>query len=69
MSTVSQKPIVITKSGHALIVAPGTENPVSATEMLRRRDAWLERNKEKVKGYTVADFIAEKHADVEKGLA
>ncbi len=69
MSTVMQKPIVITKSGHALIVAPGTEQPVSATEMLKRRDMWLERNKDRVKGYTVADFIAEKRLDVEKGLA
>lgn len=69
MSTVIQKPIIMTKSGHALIVAPGTEKPVSVKEMLKRRDAWLERNKDKVKGYTVADFIAEKQLDVEKGLA
>ncbi len=69
MSTVIQKPVVMTGSGHALLVAPGTENPVSAAEMLRRRDAWFERNKDKVKGYAVADFIAEKRLDVEKGLA
>ena len=69
MTTLIQKPIIMTKSGHALLAAPGTENPVSAREMLKRRDAWLERNKDKVKGYTVADFIAEKQQDVEKGLA
>jgi len=69
MSAVIQKPVIMTKSGHALLIAPGTENPVSATEMLKRRDAWLERNKEKLKDYTVADFIAEKQVDVEKGLA
>lgn len=68
MSTLIQKPVILTKSGHPLIVAPGTEVPVSAKEMLKRRDAWLERNREKVKDYTVNDFISEKRLDVEKGL-
>lgn len=63
MSTTIKKTVIITRSGHPLTVAPGTENPVSVEEMLRRRDAWLERNKDKLKGYTVADFIAEKRRE------
>lgn len=31
-------------------------------------DAWYDRNKDILKGYSVAEFLEEKHRDVEKGL-
>lgn len=69
MSTTEKKPVIRTASGTVLSIEPGTEKPVSIEEMLRRRDAWLERNKEKLKGYSVDQFIAEKKRDIDRGLA
>lgn len=69
MTAKSRAATIKTESGTILTVEPGTENPVSVEEMLRRRDAWLARNREKVLGYSVDAFIAEKHADIEKGLS
>ncbi len=64
MTAYVKKPTFITKSGRALAVAPGTENPVSVDEMRKRRDAWYERNKKYLTGYSVDDFITEKRLDV-----
>ncbi len=41
---------------------------MSVEEIRKRRDAWRERNRQYLEGYSVAAFIAEKRADVEKGL-
>jgi hypothetical protein len=68
MTTYTQKPVFITKSGRALAVTPGTDTPVTVEEMRKRRDTWYERNKKYLEGYSTDDFIAEKHSDVEKGL-
>lgn len=68
MTTHVKKPVFVTKSGRALAVTPGTENPVSVDEMIKRRDSWYERNKKYLEGYSVEAFIAEKRQDVEKGL-
>ncbi len=68
MSATDKKAVVRTASGSVLTVEPGTENPVSIEEMLQRRDAWLDRNREKLKGYSVDQFIAEKRRAVEAGL-
>ncbi len=69
MSTVIQKPIILTKSGHALIVAPGTEKPLPADEWLQKIQEWRECNRELVARISVEEFLADKHAEVEKGLA
>jgi hypothetical protein len=66
--TTVQKPVIRTASGSLLTVEPETEHPVSIEEMLKRRDVWLTRNREKLKGYSVDRFIAEKRRDVEAGL-
>lgn len=66
--TSVQKTVIQTPSGNVLTIAPGTENPVSVDEMIRRRDAWLVRNKDKLKGYSVDQFIAEKKRDIDMGL-
>ncbi len=63
MTTITEKPTIITRSGHALIVAPGTENPLPVAEWFRRLEAWRMRNKEHVARISVEEFIAEKHAD------
>lgn len=68
MTTHIKKPVFVTKSGRVLAVTPGTEHPVSVDEMRKRRDAWYERNKQYLKGYSVDVFIAEKRRDVAKGL-
>lgn len=68
MTATVKKTVIRTASGSVLTVEPGTEHPVSVDEMLKRRDAWLERNREKLKGYSVDQFIAEKRRDVEAGL-
>jgi hypothetical protein len=68
MTTQIKKPVFITKSGRVLAVTQGTENPVPVDEMRKRRDAWYERNKQYLEGYSTDDFIAEKHSDIEKGL-
>ncbi len=68
MTVYVKKPVFVTKSGRALAVTPGTENPVSVDEMRRRRDAWYERNKRYLEGYSVDAFLAEKRIDVGKGL-
>ncbi len=68
MTTTEQKTVIHTASGSILTVEPGTEQPVSVEEMLKRRDMWLKRNGDKVKDYSVDQFIAEKHRDVEMGL-
>lgn len=68
MTTMVQKTVIRTASGNALTVEPGTEQPVSVEEMLQRRDKWLERNREKLKDYSVERFIAEKHRNVALGL-
>ncbi len=60
MSVDVKKPVIITKSGRALAVTPGTEIPVSVDEIRKRRDAWRERNRQYLEGYSVAAFIAEK---------
>ncbi len=68
MTADVKKPIITTKSGRSLAVTPGTEISVSVEEIRKRRDAWRERNRQYLEGYSVAAFIAEKRADVEKGL-
>ncbi len=68
MTTSTTRPVFITKSGQALLVAPGTENPVSINEMIRRRDEFRARYKHLLEGYSVADFLREKHRDVEMGI-
>lgn len=68
METIVKKTVIRTASGSVLTVEPGTETPVSVDEMLRRRDAWLQRNREKLKDYSVDQYIAEKRRDVELGL-
>lgn len=68
MNTTVKKSVIRTASGSVLTIEPGTEHPVSIDEMLKRRDAWLRRNREKLKGYSVDRFIAEKRRDVEMGL-
>ncbi len=61
-------PYLRTPTGKLLKIAPGTENPVSVDEMLRRRDIWYEQNKKYLEGYSVEKFLEEKHRNVEKGL-
>lgn len=68
MTTSVQKTVIRTASGSELTVAPGTEQPVSVEEMLRRRDKWLTSNREKLGNYSVDQFIAEKHRNVGLGL-
>lgn len=68
MTTAVKKTVIRTASGTVLTVEPGTEKPVSVEEMLKRRDVWLERNREKLGGYSVDQFLAEKRRAVEAGL-
>lgn len=68
MSTTAKKTVIHTASGSMLSVEQGTENPVSLEEMLKRRDAWLKRNRKKLNGYSVDQFLAEKRRNVELGL-
>ncbi len=68
MTTMAQKTVIRTASGSELTIEPGTEHPVSVEEMLRRRDAWLQRNRGKIGNYSVDQFLAEKHRNVELGL-
>ena len=68
MTATVKKTVVRTASGSVLTVESGTEKPVSVEEMLKRRDLWLERNREKLKGYSVDRFIAEKRRDAEMGI-
>lgn len=68
MNTTVKKSVIRTASGNVLTIEPGTEHPVSIDEMLRRRDAWLRRNREKIQGYSVDRFIAGKRRGIEMGL-
>lgn len=68
-STIIQKPVVLTKSGHSLTVAPGTEKPVPADEWLRKIGEWRKKNEKHIESISVEEFLAEKHEDVRKGLA
>lgn len=68
MTANIKKPIFLTRSGRTLQVEPGTENPVTVEEMIRRRDAWYTQYGHLLKGYSVAQFLEEKHKDVNKGL-
>ena len=67
MTATMQKAIVHAPPDESFAVASGTENPVSADEMERRRDQWLERNKHLLVGYSSDKFIAQKRRDVEAG--
>ena len=66
--TTVEKKVVVTPSGTTFSIRPGTENPVSVDEMIRRRDEWYARNKHLLKGYSTEQFIAEKRRDVKAGL-
>ena len=68
MTVTAEKPVVFTASGEALSILPGTENPVSVDEMLRIRDEWLARHKNKLRGYSSDKFVAQKRRDVETGI-
>ena len=69
MTTVIQKPIIMTKSGHPLTIAPGSEMPLSTDKWLQKIQEWQERNRENVSKISVETFLADKHADIKKGLA
>lgn len=68
MTTEVKTPYIRTPSGEILHIAPGTEHPVSAAEVRRRRDAWYAQNSKYFAGYSVEQFLKEKHKDVESGL-
>lgn len=68
MTTNTQKPVYMTESGQALLIAPGTEHPVSVDEMRRRRDEFHAKYKHLLEGYSVAEFLREKRRDVESGI-
>ena len=63
-----KRPVYLTKSGQALLVTPGTETPVSVDEMVRRRNEFHAQYKHLLEGYRVAEFLREKHRDIETGV-
>ncbi len=67
MVTLTKKPTITTPSGHTLIVAPGTENPLSADSWFKKLETWREQNKEHVSRISVEEFLEEKHADTDGG--
>ncbi len=68
MTTSMMRPVFKTDSGEELLVVPGTENPVSVDEMIRRRDEFRARYGHLLEGYSVAEFLREKHRDIEMGV-
>lgn len=68
MTSSAKKPVFRTPSGESLSIMPGTENRVSVDEMIRRRDAWRVKYKHLLGNYSVAEFLREKHQDIEAGL-
>ncbi len=68
MTTSMMRPVFTTESGEELLVAPGTENPVSVEEMIRRRDEFRARYGHLLEGYSVAEFLREKRRDSETGV-
>jgi hypothetical protein len=68
MATSIKRPVFITKSGQELLVTPGTENPVSVDKMIRRRNEFHARYKHLLEGYSVSEFLREKHKDAEMGI-
>lgn len=67
MTTTVKHYEFLTPSGKKL----KTSRQVTAANVERlaaEADAWYERNKHLLKGYSVADFLEEKRCDVEKGL-
>ena len=68
MTATAQKKLLITPSGKTFTISPGYENPVSADEMERRRDAWRARNKHLLVGCSTEKYIAQKRREVEAGL-
>ncbi len=70
MDTANEtQPTRATKSGETLEFWPGTENPVSIDEAIRRRDELYEQYKHLLKNYSVEQYLREKHRDVEMGIA
>lgn len=43
--------------------------PVDVDKLIAERDAWYEKNRRFLGGYSVKQFIEEKRKDVEEGLA
>lgn len=68
MTITAQKPVVYTKDGKPLIVAPGTEKTVGVDEWLASMSAWRNRNKNLVDRISVEEFLSDKKAEVKKGL-
>ncbi len=68
MATTLKKPVILTPSGQALILAPETEQPGTPEEWLKEVEAWRRRNAKVVDRIDVDEFLAWKHSEVEKGL-
>lgn len=43
--------------------------PVEVDKLIAERDAWYERNRRFLEGYSAEQFVKEKRRDVEEGLA
>lgn len=43
--------------------------PVEIDKLITERDAWYEKNRHLLEGYSAKQFIEEKRRDVEEGLA
>lgn len=56
-----------TPSGKKLVTS-GPVKPVDVDKLIAERDAWYEKNKHLLEGYSVAEYLAEKHRDAAKGL-
>lgn len=68
MTASTKKSLYRSPSGVELEIAPESEHPVSGDEMKKRRDAWYVKNKHLLKGYSVAEYLREKHKSVALGL-
>ncbi len=68
MTTSAKKGIYRSPTGVELEIAPESAQPVSVDELVARRDAWYEENKHLLKGYSVAEYLKEKHKNVALGL-
>lgn len=68
MTITIKKTVFRTASGKLLEIAPCSGAPLSVDKIIEQRDAWYEKNKQYLDGYSVAEFLREKRRDIEKGL-